>query len=259
MSAHWRQARTLPTSNGMETREGLAVVDLVCGLYCPLPVKLYTLPATAEQSTLALMPCFCSCPSCRYICSHALWAASGRLQWQVPTRTYTAKQKNGSSCVWMPALAGDHPDVYWKTKQRPPCACCPRRHGPLPLSSATVLASALVRRVGNCSLHGRRHNDLLPNVISSNSAISACVRGGQRQHAFGLLCGDATQRFLLPNVISNSSAISACEKGGQWQQALGLLVRTSSTAILASALARRLFSSAKRSAAVQSDCLAWHT
>ena len=61
-----------------------------------------------------------------------------------------------------------------------------------------------------------RRNDLLPDVISSNSVISACGKGGRWQRAPGFIAGKRP-KDLLPSVISCSSVISACEKGGQWQ------------------------------------------
>ena len=60
------------------------------------------------------------------------------------------------------------------------------------MSSATLLKSSLVRKVGN----GSRHSDC---------------------------CRNATQCFFLADVISYSSAIIACEKGRKWKHAFGLL------------------------------------
>ena len=88
-----------------------------------------------------------------------------------------------------------------------------RRHGP-PCA------------VNSCSqlLCSDRHKNLLPNVISNSSAISACGKGGQSQLALRLPLW-MRHHHLLPDVISYNSAISACEKGGQWQRALGLLLK----------------------------------
>ena len=62
-----------------------------------------------------------------------------------------------------------------------------------------------------------------PKVISFNAAICANEKGGQWQHAPGLL---VVMRLncMLPKLISYSSAISATEKGWRWL--LGLVVET---------------------------------
>ena len=59
-----------------------------------------------------------------------------------------------------------------------------------------------------------RHGDVLPDVISYNCAVKACVRSGRWQHALGLLVRKR-HNDSLPDVINYSSAISACEKGEQ--------------------------------------------
>ncbi len=56
-----------------------------------------------------------------------------------------------------------------------------------------------------------------------NTENSASEKGGQWQHAVGMLVSMRHQNLLL-DVISYNSTISACVKGGQWQHALGLLV-----------------------------------
>ena len=63
-----------------------------------------------------------------------------------------------------------------------------------------------------------RDYDLLHDVINYNTAIKACVKSVQRQHALAkfLMKRD---NDLLPGVISYSSAVNACEKGEEWQHA----------------------------------------
>ena len=67
-----------------------------------------------------------------------------------------------------------------------------------------------------------------PDVISYNSAISACEKGQQWEQALRLLLEMRSSR-LEPNVMSYNSAISACSKGQQWEQALNLLPETRSS------------------------------
>ena len=55
-------------------------------------------------------------------------------------------------------------------------------------------------------------NDLLPKVLSYNSAISTCIPSGQRQHALGLLW-KKRNNGSFPDVITFSFAINVCEKG----------------------------------------------
>ena len=69
-----------------------------------------------------------------------------------------------------------------------------------------------------------RSSQLEPNVISYNSAISACEKGQQWEQALRLLLEMRSSR-LEPNVISYNSAISACSKGQQWEQALIFVAR----------------------------------
>jgi pentatricopeptide repeat protein len=62
---------------------------------------------------------------------------------------------------------------------------------------------------------------LLPDLITMNSAISACEKGGQWQKALTLL--ESMPRLgLQPDVITMSAAILACERGGQREKTLAL-------------------------------------
>ena len=145
--------------------------------------------------------------------SHTLGAASGCLQWQVPSPDMHVQTKIGSSCVRWPAIAGAHPGLAVEKKRRPFFWCL--------LSSPPWPAAA---------------------VISYCSGISACEKGGQFQLAWqALLLPSAPVREVgngrkhwdwfygcdtiiwLLDVISYTFVIIACEKGGKWQQALGLL------------------------------------
>ena len=56
--------------------------------------------------------------------------------------------------------------------------------------------------------------ELAPNVISYNAAISACEKGQRWEKALQLV-REGVWQGLAPNVISYSAAISACEKGQQ--------------------------------------------
>ncbi|CAE8688295.1 unnamed protein product, partial [Polarella glacialis] len=62
----------------------------------------------------------------------------------------------------------------------------------------------------------------IPDLVSYNSALSACERGRCWREALQLLL-EARLRKLELDVVSFSSAVSACSKGLQWQQALALL------------------------------------
>ena len=73
-----------------------------------------------------------------------------------------------------------------------------------------------------------RSSQLEPNVISYNSAISACSKGQQWEQALNLL-SEMRSSWLQPDVISYHSAISACDKGRQWEQALRLLLEMRSS------------------------------
>ena len=55
---------------------------------------------------------------------------------------------------------------------------------------------------------------MLPDVICYDSAISACEKNGQWQHALREVVG-SRQEYLMPDVIRHNPAISACEKGGE--------------------------------------------
>lgn len=59
-------------------------------------------------------------------------------------------------------------------------------------------------------------------IVSYNSGIIACGKGGHWQQALSLL-GEMMEANIEPTVISYSAAMSACEKSGQWQHALMLL------------------------------------
>ena len=65
-------------------------------------------------------------------------------------------------------------------------------------------------------LVGRRHNDSLPKVMSCSSGISACEKSGHWQRAILLLL-EMGQYDLRPNVISYNCAIQACVKSVPWQ------------------------------------------
>ena len=57
-----------------------------------------------------------------------------------------------------------------------------------------------------------QHRDIVPDVITYNAWISACVKGQQSQLALRLL-DEMRHRDLVPNVITYSASISACVKG----------------------------------------------
>ena len=53
-----------------------------------------------------------------------------------------------------------------------------------------------------------------PDVISFNSCISACARGGEWERSVSLIVA-MKSAGVPPNVISFNTAISACAKGKQ--------------------------------------------
>ena len=63
---------------------------------------------------------------------------------------------------------------------------------------------------------------LPPNVISFSSAISACEKSGQWQHALSLLRAMGQLR-IAANLITYNAAIGSCARCGQWQHAELLL------------------------------------
>ena len=84
--------------------------------------------------------------------SPTLGAASGCLQWQVLAPDMRVQKKNGSSCVRLPAVAGAHPDIR-RTNLKAHCShvrCAPAMS--CGTSSATILPSALVRKMGKGSM-----------------------------------------------------------------------------------------------------------
>ena len=62
---------------------------------------------------------------------------------------------------------------------------------------------------------------LQPSLITCNSCISACEKAGQWQVALQLLC-EVDARYLQPDVITYNSTISAYQKVTQWQVAMSL-------------------------------------
>ncbi len=56
-----------------------------------------------------------------------------------------------------------------------------------------------------------RRSQLAANVISYNSAISACEKGHQWEQASSLL-QEMRSSWLEPNVVSYGAAISACDR-----------------------------------------------
>ena len=77
------------------------------------------------------------------------------------------------------------------------------------------MAAGSVDVVGNAS-----------NVVSFNSAISACEKGEQRQQA-QVMRSELQNGLLEPTFFSFNAAIGACAKGQHWQQALGMLAEPS--------------------------------
>jgi len=61
------------------------------------------------------------------------------------------------------------------------------------------------------------------DIISYNSAISACEKGAQGSRALELL-HRLPASALQPDTISYNASISACEKGQQWEKTVELLV-----------------------------------
>ncbi|CAE8595718.1 unnamed protein product, partial [Polarella glacialis] len=58
-----------------------------------------------------------------------------------------------------------------------------------------------------------------PNLISCNTAISACEKGEQWELSFRILC-NMQASLVEADKVSFNAVISACEKGEQWQRAL---------------------------------------
>ncbi|CAE8630575.1 unnamed protein product [Polarella glacialis] len=69
--------------------------------------------------------------------------------------------------------------------------------------------------------YGSRH--LEPNLISLNTALSACAAGQQWSRALYLLLHEMPSRGLHPSLVSFGSAIAACEKADRCGYALALL------------------------------------
>ena len=55
------------------------------------------------------------------------------------------------------------------------------------------------------------HNDILPDTIHYNAAISVCSKACRLRNALELFDG-MQERCLEPNVITYNALISACEK-----------------------------------------------
>ncbi|CAE8581748.1 unnamed protein product [Polarella glacialis] len=69
--------------------------------------------------------------------------------------------------------------------------------------------------------YGSRH--LEPNLISLNTALSACAAGQQWSRALYLLLHEMPSRGLHPSLVSFGSSIAACEKADRCGYALALL------------------------------------
>ncbi|CAJ1416573.1 unnamed protein product [Effrenium voratum] len=64
-------------------------------------------------------------------------------------------------------------------------------------------------------------SDLLPSTVSCNSAIRSCAAAGNLEVAQQLLCTMPAWR-LTPEVISFNSVIAVCERRGNWATALSI-------------------------------------
>ncbi|CAJ1345489.1 unnamed protein product [Effrenium voratum] len=64
-------------------------------------------------------------------------------------------------------------------------------------------------------------SDLLPSTVSCNSAIRSCAAAGNLEVAQQLLCAMPAWR-LTPEVISFNSVIAVCERRGNWATALSI-------------------------------------
>merc|ERR1712039_270496 len=86
------------------------------------------------------------------------------------------------------------------------------------------------------------------DIISYNSAISACEKGQQWMVALSLLFEIHTSNALQPDGLSYNSAILACAKSYQWMLAFSLLDIMSSSSILpdANCYSRMLFECEQR-------------
>ena len=63
---------------------------------------------------------------------------------------------------------------------------------------------------------------LEPNVVSCNAMLSACANANVWQQTLAWL-GWAVSRSLEVDVITCNAVVSACEDAGRWQQSLMLL------------------------------------
>ncbi|CAM9832210.1 unnamed protein product, partial [Laminaria digitata] len=64
--------------------------------------------------------------------------------------------------------------------------------------------------------------NLVPDVISFTSTMSACGRAGEWQRALDIM-DVMLERNVEPNIVTYGTAISACARGGRWKRALSLL------------------------------------
>ena len=71
------------------------------------------------------------------------------------------------------------------------------------------------------AMQGELHSD----VVSWNSAISACSRCSEWQHAMDL-AGRLPERGVHPDSVTTVGSLSACEKGCKWASAIVTLLKT---------------------------------
>ena len=74
-------------------------------------------------------------------------------------------------------------------------------------------------------LAGMNQHNLVPNILTYNSAHCDCEQDAQWQVAVALFAG-MTQRTLGSDTNTYNSAINDCGKGTKWQKALALRVGT---------------------------------
>lgn len=69
-----------------------------------------------------------------------------------------------------------------------------------------------------------RQDGVAPDIITYNSMITACAAGGRHGKAVDLL-REMRADGITPDIISYNSTITACAHGGQWKQALSIFER----------------------------------
>ena len=85
-----------------------------------------------------------------------------------------------------------------------------------------VISDMFAGSMCNCSVLLDCRTDVLPDLVTCNTAISACSKGEQWQLALHLL-QDLVATKSVADCVSYNSAVSACCAGSEWKKVFQIL------------------------------------